>query len=383
MNSLPRNELRTGIPGDANMLRVRSATMPGHDDTIITAIRNIAMQERSLAREEAYAVMARLLSGSATDAQIAALLTALQNKGETVEEIVGFAEAVRHAATPILSGDGTLVDPNSRERNQCIDMCGTGGDGHGTFNISTVAAFIVAGAGAKVAKHGNRALSSRCGSADVMEALGVKIDLPPELLSRALNEVGIAFLFAPGLHPAVRQVQQVRREIRIKSIFNLLGPLTNPALPSGQVVGVYSEQLAFALASALMKSGVSHALVVHGSDGLDEITITGPTRIFEARDGWLRDYHVTPEQLGMERAPLSAIFGGDAQENSRIIQNILSGERSACRDIALMNAAAGLVVAGKSGSLEEGMPLARESLDSGRALSKLRALIEFTSCTAP
>jgi anthranilate phosphoribosyltransferase len=383
MNSAPRSELRTGIPGDASMLRTLSAMMPGHDDTIINAIRNIAMRERSLTREEAYAVMARLLSGNATDAQIAALLIALQNKGETVEEIVGFAEAVRQAATPILGGDGTLAGPNSHERNRCIDMCGTGGDGHGTFNISTVATFIVAGAGVKVAKHGNRALSSRCGSADVMEALGVRIDLPAELLSRALNEVGITFLFAPGLHPAVRQIQQVRREIRIKSIFNLLGPLTNPALPSGQVVGVYSEQLAFALASALMKSGVSRALVVHGSDGLDEITITGPTRIFEARDGWLRDYYVTPEQFGMERAPLSAIFGGDAQENSGIIQNILNGERSACRDIALMNAAAGLVVAGKSGSLEEALPLARESLDSGRALSKLRALIEFTSCTAP
>ncbi len=382
MNLLPGNELRAGIPGDANVLRILSATAPGHDETIITALRNIAMRERSLAREEAYAVMARLLSGNATDAQIAALLIALQNKGETVEEIVGFAEAIRHAATPILNAGGTLADPSSRERNQCIDMCGTGGDGYGTFNISTVAAFIVAGAGVRVAKHGNRALSSRCGSADVMEALGVRIDLPPELLSRALNEVGITFLFAPGLHPAVRQIHQVRREIRIKNIFNLLGPLTNPALPSGQVVGVYSEQLAFALASALMKSGVSRALVVHGSDGLDEITITGPTRIVEARDGWLRDYHVTPEHFGMERAPLSAIFGGDARENSRIIEHILSGERSACRDIALMNAAAGLVVAGKSGSLEEALPLAKESVDSGCALSKLRALIEFTSCTA-
>ncbi len=383
MNSLPHNELGICIQGDANVLRVLSTAMSGHDDIIITAIRNIAMQKRSLAREEAYAVMMRLLSGEATDAQIAALLIALQNKGETVEEIVGFAEAIRQAATLTVYEHRTLADPGNHERTQCIDMCGTGGDGHGSFNISTAATFIVAGADVRVAKHGNRALSSRCGSADVMEALGVRIDLPPELLSRALNEVGIAFLYAPRLHPAVRQIQQVRREIKTKSIFNLLGPLTNPAWPSGQVVGVYSEHLAFAIASALVKSGVSHALVVHGNDGLDEITITGSTRIVEARDGWLRDYQVEPEQFGIERAPLSAISGGDAQENSRIIQNILSGERSACRDIALMNAAAGLVVAGKSGSLEQGMPLARESLDSGRALSKLRALIKFTNCMAP
>src|SRR5436305_3774144 len=255
---------------------------------ITHALHCIANHRQSLSREEAREVMSEVISGSCTDAQIAALLVALHMKGETVEEIVGFAEAIRAAATPLpLARDSTL-DVSGTERDALVDTCGTGGDTSGTFNISTATALVVAGAGVRVAKHGNRSVTSKCGSADVMEALGVRIELPTSRISECLEKVGIAFLYAPAMHSAMKFVQPARRELRLRTVFNLLGPLTNPAHASAQVVGVYSEALVEKLAHALQMLGLKRSLVVHGRDGLDEITITGPTKIAELRDGRVR-----------------------------------------------------------------------------------------------
>jgi anthranilate phosphoribosyltransferase len=351
------------------------------DPMITDALQRIANQHESLTREEARTVMTEVFSGSATDAQIAALLVALHMKGESVEEIVGFAEAIRAVAEPlplhdsILTVSGTGPDP-------LVDTCGTGGDARGTFNISTATAFVVAGAGVRVAKHGNRSLSSRSGSADVMEALGVKISLPTAVLAACLEEVGMVFLFAPLMHSAMKYVQPARREIRLRTIFNLLGPLTNPARASAQVVGVYSVELVEKLAEALSMLGAHRALVVHGLDGLDEITITGPTRIAEVREGIVRTYEVTPEEFGIKRAKLEDISGGDAQANAAIIREILAGKKSPRRDVVLLNAAAALVAAGKAEHLGDGLPLAAESIDSGAAAAKLEALVRFTSANA-
>jgi anthranilate phosphoribosyltransferase len=378
MKSLLVNTPAREVLTSADVSRTPPVIEQSYDAIILSTIQTIVREKRSLTREEARDVMARLLSGSATDAQISALLVALQNRGETADEIAGFAEAIREAALPLPGIDKASISSKEGKSNPFVDTCGTGGDRHGTFNISTVAAFVLAGAGVKVTKHGNRGISSRCGSADVLEALGVNISMAPESLVRVLDEVGIVFLFAPALHPAVKQIQRVRREIKVKSIFNILGPLTNPAQPSGQVVGVYSEQVAAALASALIKIGVSRAIVAHGSDGLDEITITGPTTIIEIRNDWMRRYHISPEYLGFKRSPVSAIAGGDALENSRIARNILNGERSPRRDIVLINAAAGLVVADKADSIVEALRLAEESVDSGRALKKMDDLVQFS-----
>lgn len=323
--------------------------------------------------------MAQVLSGGASDAQIAALLVALHMKGETIEEIVGFAEAIRAAAPSLSSSEDLTLDVSGTERDALVDTCGTGGDASGTFNISTASALTIAGAGVRVAKHGNRSATSQCGSADVMEALGVKITLSPQRLIPCLREVGIAFMFAPSLHSAMKYVQPARRELKLRSVFNLLGPLTNPAHASAQVVGVYSADLVEKLATALKMLGLQRALVVHGADGLDEITITGPTRIGEVRGEWVRVYETSPEQFGLDRAPLSAITGGDARQNAKIIREILSGRKSPRRDVVLMNAAAALVAAGRADSLAEAMPKAAESLDSGAACAKLEALVEFTN----
>jgi anthranilate phosphoribosyltransferase len=346
---------------------------------ITEALQRIADQRESLTREEARAVMTEVFSGSATDAQIAALLVALHMKGETVEEIVGFAEAMRAAAEPLpLHQDSTLTVSDTG-RDALIDTCGTGGDARGTFNISTATAFVVAGAGVRVAKHGNRSLSSKCGSADVMEALGVKISLPTAVLATCLEEIGIAFLFAPAMHSAMKYVQPARRELRLRTIFNLLGPLTNPAGASAQVVGVYSLELVEKVAEALSMLGVHRALVVHGLDGLDEITITGPTRIAEVREGQVRTYEVTPEEFGIKRARLEDISGGDAEANAAIIREILAGKKSPRRDVVLLNAAAALVAAGRAEHLGDALPLAAKSIDSGAAAAKLDALVRFTS----
>jgi len=363
---------------------------------ILDALHSLANHAQSLDRAAAREVMAEVLAGKCTDAQIAALLIALRMKGETVEEIVGFAEAIRAAAAPLpieraasvdalaVTGtghDALLADESSLTNSSLVDTSGTGGDASGTFNISTATALVTAGAGVRVAKHGNRSISSKCGSADVVEALGVNIQLSPERAAQCLREVGTCFLYAPNLHPAMKQVQGVRRELRMRTMFNLLGPLTNPARASGQVVGVYALELVEKLAEALSMLGLRRALVVHGIDGLDEITITGTTRVAEAREGSVRSYEVEPEEFGMKRAALQDIAGGDAKENAAIIRAVLSGEKSARRDVVLLNAAAALVAAGRAEHIAEAIPLAAASVDSGAAAGKLEALLRFTSAS--
>jgi anthranilate phosphoribosyltransferase len=360
---------------------------------ILETLHRIADQGRSLTRAEAREVMAEVLAGNCTDAQIAALLVALRMKGETVEEIVGFAEAIRAAATPLpiardansgtgaldLSGTGRdALGESSSADNSLVDTSGTGGDAAGTFNISTATAFVTAGAGVRVAKHGNRSISSKCGSADVMEALGVNIQLSPERAAQCLREVGMCFLYAPDLHSSMKQVQKVRRELRMRTMFNLLGPLTNPAHATGQVVGVYALDMVEKLAEALSMLGLHRALVVHGLDGLDEITISGPTRIAEARDGSVRMYEVDPEEFGMKRAALAEISGGDASENAAIIREVLSGKQSPRRGVVLLNSAAALVAAGRVDHLTDGVSIAAQSIDSGAAATKLVELVRFT-----
>ncbi len=332
------------------------------------ALHRIVTRRQSLTRPEAHEVMAEILAGRATDAQIAGLLIALSMKGETVEEIVGFAQAIREAAPawPLAAGN-------------VVDTCGTGGDTSGTLNISTAAALVAAGAGVPIAKHGNRSVSSKCGSADVMEALGVNLSLPPDHLAGCLREVGIAFLYAPVLHSAMKFVQTARRDLKVRTVFNLLGPLTNPARAAAQVVGVYSVDLVDKLAEALSMLGLRRALVVHGNDGLDEITISTTTRIAELRDGQVRTYEVSPEEFGLRRAPLSEIAGGDAATNALIVRKILRGEKSARRDVVLLNAAAALVASGQADSLAHALPAAVAAIDSGAALAKLDALVKFTN----
>src|SRR6266704_6791642 len=295
---------------------------------ITDALHRIASHRQSLSRDQARSVMSEILAGGATDAQIAALLVALHMKGESVEEIVGFAEAMRAAAIPLPISKPSTLDVSGTERDALVDTCGTGGDASGTFNISTATALTVAGAGVRVAKHGNRSVTSKCGSADVMEILGVNISLPPAGVAACLEEVGIAFLYAPAMHTAMKYVQPARRELRLRTVFNLLGPLTNPAGASARVVGVYSETLVEKLAEALSMLGLRRALVVHGSDGLDEITITGPTRVGEVRDGRVHTYEVTPEECGLPRATLDEIAGGDAALNASLIRDVLSGKKS-------------------------------------------------------
>jgi len=354
---------------------------------ILDALHRIANHTQSLDRAEARELMSEVLAGKCSDAQIAALLIALRMKGETVEEIVGFAEAIRAAAAPlpIRGADALAVSGTGRDalaEESLVDTSGTGGDASGTFNISTATALVTAGAGVRVAKHGNRSISSKCGSADVVEALGINIQLSPERAAQCLREVGICFLYAPNLHPAMKQVQGVRRELRMRTMFNLLGPLTNPAHANGQVVGVYSLDLVEKLAEALSMLGLHRALVVHGLDGLDEITITGTTRVAEAREGSVRTYEVEPEEFGMSRAKLGDIAGGDATENAAIIRALLGGEKSPRRDVVVLNAAAALVAAGKADRIAEAVPLAAKSIDSGAAAAKLAALASFTSASS-
>ncbi len=357
---------------------------------ILDALHRLANHNQSLSRDEARDVMAEVLAAKCTDAQIAALLIALRMKGETVEEIVGFAEAIRAAAAPLpierasdalaVSGTGRdALEESGEIESSLVDTSGTGGDASGTFNISTATALVTAGAGVRVAKHGNRSISSKCGSADVVEALGVNIQLSPEKAAQCLRQVGICFLYAPNLHPAMKQVQGVRRELRMRTMFNLLGPLTNPARASGQVVGVYSLDLVEKLAEALSMLGLRRALVVHGLDGLDEITITGKTRVAEAREGLVRSFEIEPEEFGLARASLEEISGGDAVENAAIIHAVLGGEKSARRDVVLLNSAAALVAAGRAEHIGQAVPIAAESIDSGAAAEKLEALVRFSS----
>ena len=333
--------------------------------------------DEDLSRAQAEAAMEEILAGRATDTQIAALLTGLRMKGETVDEIVGFATAMRRHATPIFAGHPHIAD------EALVDTCGTGGDACGTFNVSTAAAFVVAGAGVRVAKHGNRSISSRCGSADVLEQLGVRIDLPAERVAEAIREVGIGFLFAPAVHAATRHAMTARRELKMRTVFNLLGPLTNPAGASAQVVGVYDESYTGLLARALGELGVKRAFVVHGAEGLDEISISGETYVAELRDGTVRSLTVTPEDFGLHRAPIEEIRGGDAQQNAAIIHKIfgrslLYREHGPHREIVLANASAALVAAGRASDFLEGVHLAAKSIDSGAAREKLDALVAFS-----
>src|SRR6202789_4194019 len=330
-----------------------------------------------LSRAEADGAMEQILSGRATDPQILELLSALQIKGETVEELVGFATAMRRHATKIFPsgysrGDRALVGP-----------CGTGGDAKGTFNVSTAAAFVVAGAGVRVAKHGNRSISSKCGSADVLEALGVRIDLEPDRVAQSIDEIGIGFLFAPAMHAATRHAMSARRPLRGRTVFNLLGPLTNPAGASAQVAGVYDASFTELMARALGELGVKCAFVVHGADGMDEISIGGETNVAELRDGIVRSYTIVPEDFGLRRAPLESSLGGDAKHNALIIHKVLGRplmrhEIGPHRDIVRANAAAALVAAGRATDWLDGVRIATESIDSGAARDTLEKLAVFT-----
>jgi len=328
----------------------------------------IVISKRDLDAAQAREAMLSILDGAASTAQIAAFLVALRMKGETVQEVVGFARAMREKAA--------RVDPGPDAR-PLVDTCGTGGDGAGTFNISTVTAFVVAGAGARVAKHGNRSISSRCGSADVMEGLGVNVGLSPELVARSIRETGIGFLFAPAIHTATKHAQPARLELKTRTVFNLLGPLTNPAGAGAQLAGAPSPEAAALIAEALAALGLPRGFVVHGSDGLDEITTTGPTLAFEIRDGSVTRREFTPEDFGVACASIEDLRGGDREVNCEIVRAILSGAAGAQRDIVVVNAAAVLVAAGMARDFREGAARAAESIDSGAARGKLRALAQF------
>jgi anthranilate phosphoribosyltransferase len=311
--------------------------------------------------------MKELMEGRATDAQIGAFLTALRLKGETVSEITGAAMIMREKAATIRSPAGAL------------DTCGTGGDMAGTFNVSTTTAIVVSSCGVPVAKHGNRSVSSRSGSADVLEALGVKIDLPPGKVEKCLFETGFGFLFAPLFHPAMKYAIGPRREMGIRTIFNILGPITNPAGTKRQILGVFSDRLTETLCRVLGNLGAEDAMVVHGEDGLDEITITDGTRVSRLKDGEVENSILSPEDFGLRRADIGEIAGGDKDANAKITLAVLKGEEGAPRDIVLMNSAAALVVAGKSKDITEGLSLAREAIDEGRAAKKLEDIREFTN----
>jgi anthranilate phosphoribosyltransferase len=327
------------------------------------------IERASLSPEEAQEAMETILQGRASQPQIAAFLVALRMKGETVDELVGFARAMRRMALRIDTG------PDSQP---LLDTCGTGGDSLGTFNISTITAFVVAGAGVRVAKHGNRSISSRCGSADLLEALGISVAIPPERVAAAIREIGIGFLFAPAMHAAMKHAHPVRTDLKVRTVFNLLGPLTNPAGATAQLAGAPSPHAAELIARALAALGLQRGFVVHGSDGLDEITTTGATLAFEIRSGTVSEHCWHPDDFGVPVASAAALKGGDTATNAAIAREILSGCPGPRRDIVLVNAAAALVAAGKAESFREAMPVAAASIDTGAARAKLEALRDFT-----
>ena len=345
---------------------------------IITEAARALVDRRDLTRIEAAAAMEAIMSGGATNAQIAAFLTALRMKGETVEELIGFAQVMRQKAVKVRAHGADVVAQTGTDREMLIDTCGTGGDASGTFNVSTATAFVVAGAGLRVAKHGNRSVSSLCGSADVVETLGISIELPPQQVARCVNEVGIGFLYAPLLHTAMKYVMAARREMGVRTVFNMLGPLTNPAGANAQVIGVYSDSLCEPLARVLAELGTIRAFVVHGADGLDEISTTGESHICEVHEGVVRTSRVRPEDFGVPRASIRDLQGGDRDENAQIIRQVLAGEPGPRRDIVLVNAAAALVVGGRARDLKDGATLAAHSVDSGGAARKLSALVELS-----
>ncbi len=323
---------------------------------------------QNLSREEAREAMQVIMSGQASEAQIGAFLTALRMKGEVSAEVTGFADTMRAHAAPI-----------SCRRSHLIDTCGTGGDGKGTFNISTTVAFVLAGAGLSVAKHGNRGVSSSCGSADLLAELGINIDLPSHAVAKAIDEVGVGFLYAPLFHGAMKHAAKPRRELGFRTVFNILGPLTNPAKAECQLMGVYDSSLTCKVAEAMLALGVRRAMVVHSLDGLDEISTAAPTLVSEVRDGEVKSYQLDPADFGFKKAPADAYLGGTPAENAIITREILQGASGAKRDIVLVNAAAALVVGGMAGDFNEGIQLAITSIDSGVALNKLEELKRFSN----
>jgi len=333
---------------------------------IIDAISKI-IEGFDLSKREMVDVMSQILNGQASDAQIAAFMTALRLKGETVEEIAGAAQVMRDKARKI-----------SAKTENIVDTCGTGGDGAKTFNISTTAAFIAAGAGVTVAKHGNRSVSSQSGSADVLKALGVNIDVEERKVEQCLNEIGIGFLFAPKLHGAMKHAIGPRREIKIRTIFNILGPLSNPAGAKNQLIGVYDPKLTGVLANVLKDMGSKHVMVVHGKDGMDEITLTTTTSISELKNNVIKEYYFNPRDYGLALCKPADLLGGDSEENAKITTSILLGVKGPQRDIALLNAAAAIMVAQKADSFPLALSLAEESIDSGAAYRKLEKLIKLT-----
>ena len=340
------------------------------------------VERENLSESEMIEVMDQIMSGEATPAQTAAFITALRMKGETVEEITGAARVMRDRAIRIRVGKNVLDldrDEINLDLETILDTCGTGGSGTNTFNVSTTVAFVVSACGVKVAKHGNRSVSSSCGSADVLEALGVNLDVTPETVEHCIAEIGIGFLFAPALHGAMKYAIGPRREIGIRTIFNILGPLTNPAGAQCQVLGVYREDLTEKLALVLKKLGCRRGFVVHGLDGMDEITLTKETRITEVTPEGVSSRLFSPEELGLDRCSLDELRGGDAQANAAIVRDVLSGVVGPKRDIVLLNAAFSLLAAGKVPGLAEGLVLAAETIDSGRAMAQLEKLVTLTN----
>jgi anthranilate phosphoribosyltransferase len=335
--------------------------------SLLPYLHRVASREH-LPPEDAHAAMLVILEGGASTAQLAAFLVALRMKGETGGELLGFARAMREKVIRVdAGGDGGPL----------LDTCGTGGDGASTFNVSTISAIVAAAAGARVAKHGNRSLSSQCGSADLLEAWGVDVALPPEQIGRMIREIGIGFLFAPALHPAMRHAQPARLELKMRTVFNLLGPLANPAGASRQLIGAPSAAAAAIMAEALAGLSPERAFVVHGSDGLDEVSTTGPTLVFEIERASVREHTWTPEDFGVTRARIEELRGGDTHANRVIADAILDGRLGPCRDIVLVNAAAGLIAAGCAHDFGPAMKLASNAIDSGAARAKLQSLVEF------
>jgi len=330
------------------------------------AIAVLVDERRDLSEEEAAAAMRDILSGEATPAQLGAFLIALRLKGETVDEIAGMASVMREHSLKV------------EVKGPLLDTCGTGGDGQGTFNVSTAAAFVAAGAGARIAKHGNRAMTSGCGSADVLEALGAKIDLSPEQVAECIERTGFGFMFAQVFHPAMKHAAGPRREIGVRTVFNILGPLTNPAGAQHQLLGVARPEIAATIAQALQRLDSRHALVVHGTDGVDELSISGPSMIHELSEGSLREYSVTPEDAGLSTAHARAVRGGTPEQNAAVLRAVVSGERGPLRDVVVLNTGAALLAANAARDLKEGAMLAQESIDSGAAGRKLDEWVELT-----
>jgi anthranilate phosphoribosyltransferase len=334
-------------------------------------LKHVVEDHGTLTQRQGYAALREMLEGDATDVEIASLLTAIAQRGPTAEELSGFVEAMRDLSRPL-----PLTD---LERDQLVDTCGTGGDGHGTFNISTAAALVAAAAGVKIAKHGNRALTSKCGSADVLEALGVLVDGDPQMSVECLRQTGFMFLYAPALHPALKRVQPIRRALGFRTIFNLAGPLANPAGARAQLVGVFSSAAVSLVAETLARLGVRHAFVVHGRDGLDELTLNGPSDVAEVRDQAIRSFALEAAEAGLPPAPLSALTVRDARDSAAIIERILAGEPGPPRDVVLLNAAAVLVIAGHASDFAAGVRCAAGAIDSGAGLRLLAQLRETAS----